>query len=51
MPSAIFKVVPYEQWLQMPEVSPSNTQIADSGQLRPLRFPESLVDVASVWPD
>jgi len=27
------------------------TQIVNEGQLRPLRFPETVVDVASVWPD
>jgi len=29
----------------------TRTQVLADGQLRPLRFPEAVVDVASLWPD
>lgn len=37
--------------LQLQDGKLRTTQIVNSGQLRPLRFPETVVDVASVWPD
>jgi Uma2 family endonuclease len=37
--------------LQLHDGKLRTTQIVNSGQLRPLRFPETVVDVASVWPD
>jgi Uma2 family endonuclease len=37
--------------LQLQEGKLRTTQIVNSGQLHPLRFPETAVDVASVWPD
>ena len=37
--------------LQLQDGMLRTTRIVNSGQLRPLRFPETVVDVASVWPD
>jgi Uma2 family endonuclease len=37
--------------LQLQDGKLRTTQIVNSGQLHPLRFPETAVDVASVWPD
>ena len=37
--------------LQLQDGKLRTIQIVNSGQLRPLRFPETVVDVASVWPD
>ena|SRR5579872_1306458 len=37
--------------LQLQDGKLRTIEIVNSGQLRPLRFPETVVDVASVWPD
>src|SRR5581483_4495036 len=37
--------------LQLQDGVLRTVKIVNSGQLRPLRFPETSVDVASVWPD
>jgi Uma2 family endonuclease len=37
--------------LQLQEGRLRTTQIVNQGQLHPLRFPETSVDVSSVWPD
>ena len=37
--------------LQLQDGKLCTTLIVNAGQLRPLRFPETVVDVASVWPD
>jgi Uma2 family endonuclease len=37
--------------LQLLDGKLRTTQIVNEGQLRPLRFPETVVDIASVWPD
>jgi len=37
--------------LQLQEGQLRRIQVLLEGQLRPLRFPETVVDVASVWPD
>lgn len=37
--------------LQLPDGKLHTTQIVNQGQLRPLRFPEAVVDVAAIWPD
>ena len=37
--------------LQLQEGKLRTTQIVNQGQLHPLRFPETSVDVSSVWPD
>lgn len=37
--------------LQLQEGKLRQTQVLTQGQLRPLRFPEAVVDVSSVWPD
>jgi Uma2 family endonuclease len=37
--------------LQLQDGKLRTAQIVNSGQLHPLRFPETVVDVASVWPD
>jgi Uma2 family endonuclease len=37
--------------LQLQDGKLRRTQLLAEGQLRPLRFPEALVDAASVWPD
>jgi Uma2 family endonuclease len=37
--------------LQLQDGKLRRTQLLAEGQLRPIRFPEAVVDVASVWPD
>jgi Uma2 family endonuclease len=37
--------------LQLQDGKLRRTQLLADGQIRPLRFPETVVDVASVWPD
>jgi Uma2 family endonuclease len=37
--------------LQLQDGKLRRTQLLAEGQLRPLRFPEAVVDVVSVWPD
>jgi Uma2 family endonuclease len=37
--------------LQLHDGNLRTVRIVNSGELRPLRFPETFVDVASVWPD
>jgi Uma2 family endonuclease len=37
--------------LQLQDGKLRTTQVVNQGQIHPLRFPETVVDVASVWPD
>jgi Uma2 family endonuclease len=37
--------------LQLQDGKGHRTQLLAEGRLRPLRFPEAVVDIASVWPD